>query len=89
MGIAGGGIGRCWNTSPGAAARGATTTQSGSVTLAFTVKADGQVTNIRKVSGATALFSKAQSLLSRARACRAEPGTPDVQAQITYNFTLN
>lgn len=84
-----GGLGRCWSVSPRQAASGATTQQEGQVTLRAVVKWDGTVTSISKASGSTTLFSKARTLLSRARACRATPDTPDVPITLTYNFKLN
>lgn len=83
--FSGGGIGRSWITSPQAAASGAQSQDRGTVTLRFVVKADGTVTNITKVGGtSSSLFSMARSLLSRARASREEPGTPDVVGTITF-----
>lgn len=89
VGVGDPGIGRCWQRSPSAAASGAKTTEEGTVQVAAIVKWDGTVTGIRKVSGSTSLFGKARSLLAGARACRADPSTPDVPITLRYRFELN
>lgn len=88
VGVDGEGIGRCWQRSPKAMARGAVATENGTVVVAFTVKPDGKVVNIRKVSGSTSLFNQARRLLTSARACPAL-GSPDVEVtRLSYTFQL-
>lgn len=89
VGVGDPGIGRCWSTSPSQAARGGKTNEEGEVMVAAIVKWDGTVTSIRKVSGSTTLYNKAASLLRNAKACRAEPGAPDVPITLRYKFKLD
>lgn len=88
VGVGTPGIGRCWSVSPSQAARKGTTNQDGSVTIRCIVKWDGTLTGIQKVSGSTTLYAKARQLLAGARACRAAPGTPDVEITLNYTFKL-
>ena len=84
VGVGNGNIGRCWEVSPSGAARGQTTTVSGTVNVSVVVKPDGRVI-VTGTSGTTSLAGKARSLATRARAC-SDLGAEDVSTTLTYRF---
>ncbi|MCE2504283.1 MAG: hypothetical protein J4G05_09545 [Chlorobi bacterium] len=82
------GAGRHWIRHPRSTiSKSSLSGETGTVVVSYAVKWDGQISNIRKVSGNTRLFLKIRGALAQARANRGDPGSPDIRG--TGSYTVN